>query len=466
MFELGREIFRRLAPERLKPIADGLTGGDATLLELLDLKLLQQEARAADVAAGRVGAKDRAQRRLEASVVWREVARRTGDAATLRKAAAGAEASATAFDAARRWDGWARARCEQAACALLGAEMFGDPGLEAAAEAAFREARGAARGGLAGPLADVGLAAIAARRELAHGDAGMARAAAARFAPPIAALENLSRRITTARCLAAEARLTRADLLCGWAARLKDETLFRAALDDAATAGRRLDPAYEPLTWARAELLRGQILTLWGEMVGDVESLAAGATALAAALDQVNRDHSPLDWARSQVALGQALQALGEASAEPRPYEQAVTCYDRANQVLKALTGSPLRGLAAGARALCLARQAELTGDLAVLDAAEAAMKIELSTLQARRDPVGWALSQLHLARLYEARMDITGQDGGRRAAAVTALDAALDVFSEQGMASLSRLAADALERLAAGGRAEHDQALAAAPPP
>jgi hypothetical protein len=125
-----------------------------------------------------------------------------------------------------------------------------------------------------------------------------------------------------------------------------------------------------------------------------------------------------------------------------------VTCYDRANLVLKGLVASPMRGLAAGARAVCLARQAELTGDLAVLDAAEAAMKMELSALSPRRDPVGWALSQLHLARLYEARIDITGQDGGRRAAAVTALDAALDVFAEQGLASLSRLAADALERL------------------
>jgi hypothetical protein len=44
--------------------------------------------------------------------------------------------------------------------------------------------------------------------------------------------------------------------------------------------------------------------------------------------------------------------------------------------------------------------------------------------------------------------MDITGQDGGGRAAAVTALEAALDVFAEQGLASLSRLAADALTRL------------------
>ena len=48
-----------------------------------------------------------------------------------------------------RNDGWARARCEQAYCALLGAEIFGDPGLNAAAEVAFREARDAVRGGLA-----------------------------------------------------------------------------------------------------------------------------------------------------------------------------------------------------------------------------------------------------------------------------------------------------------------------------
>jgi hypothetical protein len=190
------------------------------------------------------------------------------------------------------------------------------------------------------------------------------------------------------------------------------------------------------------------VLTLWGEIIGCVDTVSAGATALAAALDHLSRDHSPLDWARAQVALGHALQALGEASAEPRAFEQAVTCYDRANLVLKTLAGSPLRGLAAGARAVCLARQAELTGDLAVLDAAEAAMKIELAAQAPRKDPVGWALAQLHLARLYEARMDITGRRRDRRAAAVTALDAALDVFAEHGLASLSRLAAEALARL------------------
>jgi len=451
MFEFGRELMKLIAGERARPFADGLTGGDSALLELLDLNLLLQEAKGADVAAGRIGAKDKAQLRLDAAVVWREVARRSGDAVALRKAAATAEAAAAAFDPDRRPEGWARARCEQGVCALLGAELFGDPGLNAAAETAFQDARTAARGGLAAPLADIGLAVVEGRQDLAQGDEGCARAAAARFNAPIAALDALSRRSRAARPLAAEARLARADLLCGWGARLKDEALLNLAREDAAAAAAKLDAAYEPLTWARAEILRGQALALWGEAVGDVDAVATGATALAAALDHLTRDHSPLDWARTQLALAQALQALGEASADERAYEKAVTCYDRANLVLKDAPATPLRGMAAGARAMCLARSAEITGDLGVLDAAEAAMKIELSNLRASRDPVAWALAQVHLARLYEARIDITGQDRGERAAAVTALDAALDVFGEEGLRSLSVVASEALERLRAG---------------
>jgi hypothetical protein len=451
MFELGREFMRLFASERGRPFTDGLTGGDATLLELLDLNLLKQEAQAADVAAGRIGAEDRGQRRLDAAVVWREVARRSGDAVALRKAAAAAETACAAFDPARRPDAWARARCEQGFAGLLGGELFGDPGLDAAAAATFREARSVARGGLAAALADVGIALVEAREHLAKGDSAMAWAAVAHFNAPIAALDAMTRRSSTARPLAAEARLIRADLLCGWGARLKDEALLRAAIDDAAAAADRLDLAYEPLTWARAEILRGQALALWGEVAGDVDAVAAGATTLAGALDHLARDHSPLDWARTQIALAHALQSLGAASADERAYEQAVTCYDRANMVLKDAPATPLRGMAAGERAMCLARSAELTGDLAVLDSAEAALKIELSALQPRRDPVAWALVQLHLARLYEARTEITGKDRGERAAAVMALDAALDVFGDHGLRSLTVMASEALERLRAG---------------
>ena len=52
------------------------------------------------------------------------------------------------------------------------------------------------------------------------------------------------------------------------------------------------------------------------------------------------------------------------------------------------------------------------------------------------------------------ARMDITGVDRGERASAAMALNAALDVFGELGLRSLSIIAADALERLANAGAA------------
>ncbi|WP_312161627.1 hypothetical protein [Phenylobacterium sp.] len=449
MFEFGRELKRLFGADAVNAPRDGLTGGDASLLELLDLRMIADEGRAADIAAGRVGAKDKAQRRLESAIVWREVARRSGDAAILRKAAATAEAAAEAFGRERRPDGWARARCEQAFCAMLGAELFGDDGLNAAAEVAFREARAAARGGLSLPLADIGIAAIEAREQMAAGDARAARATALRFAGPIAGLQSLTRRCRAARLLAVEARLVLADILIGWGARLRDVDILAAGREQAERAAEGLDPAYEPLSWARAAALRGQAMALQGETAGEVEVLAQAVSALADVVGELTREHSPLDWARVQTALAQGLQALGEAGASERAYEQAVTCYDRAAHVLKQAPGLSLRAFGASNRALCLARSAELSGDLTVLDAAEAAFKIELAALSAKREPAAWALIQVNLARLYEARMDITGVDRGERASAAMALNAALDVFGELGLRSLSVIAADALERLA-----------------
>ena len=243
----------------------------------------------------------------------------------------------------------------------------------------------------------------------------------------------------------------RIDLLLGWGARLADRDLLQMALDDADRAAEGLSVDYEPLSWARVAALRGQALALLGETTGQIERVIQGVNALADVLNDLSRDQSPMDWARTQTALAQSLQALGEASCSERAYEQAVTCYDRAQVVLKDLPALALRAFAASNRALCLARSAELSGDLAVLDAAEAAFRIELTNLSAGREPTAWALLQVNLARLYEARMEITGRDRGERAAAATALSAALDVFSEQGLRSLSLLATEALDRLSEG---------------
>ena len=52
--------------------------------------------------------------------------------------------------------------------------------------------------------------------------------------------------------LAVEARLVLADILIGWGARLRDDDILAAGRKEAEGAAEGLDPAYEPLSWARA----------------------------------------------------------------------------------------------------------------------------------------------------------------------------------------------------------------------
>ena len=121
--------------------------------------------------------------------------------------------------------------------------------------------------------------------------------------------------------------------------------------------------------------------------------------------------------------------------------------------MLKDAPSTPLRGLAAGERAVCLARSAELPATSGA-GRRRGGAEDRARALQPRRDPVAWALVQLHLARLYEARVEITGKDRGERASAVMALDAALDVFAEQGLRSLTVLAATPWSASAGPGQA------------
>jgi tetratricopeptide (TPR) repeat protein len=449
MFEFGRELRRLFGGARAQfPGKDGLTGGDGALLELLDLRMLKAEAKGADVAAGRIGARDRARRLLEAAVVWRELARRTGSAEALRKAAASAERAADAYAGAHRQQGWSRARLEQASCALLGSELFGDGGLEAAAEKAAVEAQ--RTGGAAGMLALSALAQIQARRTIASGGAADARAAARLFNDPIAMLESAGRRDAYLRLAGAEARLVRCDLLIGAGMRLKDEDLVRAGLGDLTAAEERLDAAYEPLTLARIAIAKAAAKAALGEMTGDLARLARAVSALATALDALGRDQSPLDWARGQTALGRSLTQLGEATENETAFAKALSCYDRASLMLRDAPGLVVRAEAANGRGQALTRLAELTGDVRVLDKAEAAFKTELAAGPHRTDPVTWAMLQVQLGQVYVTRLGLTHRDRGERAAAAMAFQAAMDVFGEEGLRSLTAIAAEGLERLAA----------------
>ncbi|MGH6955308.1 MAG: hypothetical protein ACREEW_01430 [Caulobacteraceae bacterium] len=451
MFELGRELRRLFGQTRAPfPTRDGFTGGDGALLELLDLKMLKAEAKGADVAAGRIGAKDRGRRLFEASVVWRELARRNGDASALRKAAACAEKAAEAFVPVHRPQSLAMARLEQASAAMLGAELFGDLGLEAAAEKALDEAQRA--GGAAGMMALAGLARVRARRALASSGAGAAeaRSAASLFNEPLAMLESAARREAGLKLTAAGCRLARSELLVGAALKLKDEDLARAAMGDLIAAEERLDAAYEPLTLARIAIAKAAASAALGELTGDVARLARAVGALARALDTLGRDQSPLDWARGQLLLARSLTQLGEATENETAFVKALACYDRAGVVLRQAPGLAMRAEAANGRGAVLARLAEMTGDAKVLDAAEAAFKSELAAAPHRTDPVAWAMLQVQLGQVYLTRLTLSGRDRGERAAAALAFQAALDVFGEEGLRSLSAIASEGLERLAA----------------
>ncbi|HEY2659390.1 MAG TPA: hypothetical protein VGI79_06690 [Caulobacteraceae bacterium] len=445
MFELGRELKRLFRSDG--PV-DGMTGGDSTLLELLDLHMLRAEGRAAVIAAGRVSAKDPAKRLLEAAVVWRELARRTGDPASLRKAASLAERAAASFDQLQRPRYWALARCEQGRCALIGAELFGDEGLNAAADFAFTEAKTAAGSGIGAAMATGGRLVIEARRLLATGDCNAVLDLARRFEAPLEVMKAHARRHADTRIAAAEIRRVRADLLAVAGLRLKEPALLRQALAGLNQDLDSLDPAYEPLSWARASMLRGGTRAALAEMEADITEIAAAIADLAEALDQMSCDHSPLDWAHGQQTLASALQVLGDAADSDRAYDQAAGCYDRALLVLADQPALLERAHAVYHRAVCMARRAEISCDLDGLNEAETALRQELASSSATRDPVGWAVRQLNFARLYEARMGVTGQDRGERAASALALSAALDVFGEHGLRSLADTTARRLEDL------------------
>jgi hypothetical protein len=83
------------------------------------------------------------------------------------------------------------------------------------------------------------------------------------------------------------------------------------------------------------------------------------------------------------------------------------------------------------------------------LQKAEAAFKAELATGPHHANPVAWAMLQVQLGQVYATRLALTGQDHGERAAAALAFQGAMDVFAEEGLRSLTAVAAEGLELLA-----------------
>ena len=433
MFEIGRELkrfFHQTTPR------DGLSLGDASLLELLGMELLTAEAKAADVAAGRIGVQDKPRRLIDASGVWREFARRTGDPAALRKAAACAEQAGRLAKDEGRPQVEAQALCAQARAGLVGADLFAEDGLHAAADHLLKHAAETAE-----VLAMKAL--VAARLALGGSDPAALNAAVGELAAILA-----DRHLRLGELERTRLRLEQAEFLTGAGARLGDSALLGEALGVLAGLISALDGAYNPILLARAYELRALALIKLADMRADAAAALGALDALDAALELISPDHSPIDWARLQHARGLALSALAEAGEDERSFLKALQAFGQALGVVGKQQHLALRAVVVQDRVACLVRRAEARGDVYALDEAEAVLRGELAALKSPPDPIAWAVFQLNLARIYEAQAKARGRDRGEHARAAEALLAALDVFSENGLRSLADLAAVDLERL------------------
>ena len=444
MFEFGREI---------KRIFGGDTQAEAQpgLVELLDLQLLRREAGTAETNAGRVSTIDRGERYADAAMLRRELARRTGEAETLRKAASCAEQALRYSTSDRR--SVSRAKREQGLAALVGADLFGDAALARSAREALSEAAAKADTPASKARAEAALAGLQSRRALAEGDFEAALEAAAALDDAIINLDALVQGKQVDRTEAASLRTDRSELLAGFGVRLRELRLLEQAEADMSRLTDRLDPAYEPLAWARAQEVRAASLVAQGELSGQAGLIAEGVRLLVEVLEYIPEGHSPLDYARVEQSLGCALQALGEASDSDAAFDQAQACFDRSLRVYDRRPALAARSTCANNRASCLSRRAERSGDLEILGQAEAAFKAELTTGPARNDPLAWAVAQMNLARIYEARDEIRGR-ADEREPAMLALHEALDVFTERGLKGLAEAASAGLERMRAPERA------------
>jgi len=413
------------------------------------LFLLRGETAAAGLASHQAEPADRPKRLLVYAGLAHEVARRTGEAEMLAKAASAAERSARLAGSPAAA---AAARLVQASSALTAGALFADPGGLDAAQAWIATPEVAATPAL-GPQAMALRARIEARRALADADLDHAVQAGGVLDAAVDRLDVLVRETGEGRAEAAALRAERAEFLIGIGLRLKDRGLIVQAEADLRQLSDRLDPARLPLSWARAEALRGSAQAALGDLDGEAAGLAASVRTLAAAAEQADFDYSPLDRGRISHAMGLGLQALAEACGDEGLYDHTLAAFDQTLVAMAQTPALPLRALVIHDRAACVARRAEKAGDLVGLARAEAEFKSELARRGASADPIAWAVAQLALARVYEARAELKGEAGPPPETGF-ALAEAFEVFTEEGLKALAELAQDGLARLRDGSRA------------
>jgi hypothetical protein len=400
MFEFGRDLRRLFAQAR--------ESEDLSWLELIGVDLLAVEARQQCTDAGRVSCAKPHPAWLRGSALWREHARRTGSADSVRKALG------AALDAARQaksTEEIARAAVEKAQGLLLRFDLSGGRDvLDQAAEAV--------PGTTACKPATVALisaihARIKSRQARFDDDAGSLMAAAALLD---AAIHDMDR--TRAGNLD-EIRMDRAALALEVGVTRRDPHLLDQAGRELLRLVESASPDYRPLTRARALTLCGAGLSALGALADSEAAREQGKAMFEAAADQFTPDHSPLDWVVIQIVRGGTPGAVSLAALR-----QAETLTAGQHLVVGAMARDMLiEGEIAAATS---------SGDVPRLTDAETAARIRLASNPSELD---WAVDQIAMARIARARALLTGSDAS--ASALALLEAA-EVARDHGLPDLA----------------------------
>lgn len=402
MFEFGRDLRKLFAQAR--------ESEDLSWLELISADLVAIEARGQTTDAGRVSCAKPHTAWLRACALWREHARRTGKADSLTRAL---ETAQDAAHTATSADEVARAGIETAEVLLLRFDLCGGrDALDRAGEALSpaEECKPATAALIAAIQAR-----IRARRARFDDDPSALMLAAALLEVAIRQMERARAGSTD------ELRMDRAALALEAGVARRDAALLDQAGRDLVSLVQAATPEYRPLTRARALTLCGAGLAALAALADNEPAREQGRQMFEAAAEQFTPDHSPLDWATIQVVRG--------AGATPASLVVLRQAY--------ALTSG--EGLVLGAMIRDMLSEGEIAaaasvGDIQRLNMAEAVVRRRLTDGR----PVcalDWAVDQIAMARIAQARTLLTGAEAG---SAGLALCEAADVARERGLPALA----------------------------
>lgn len=88
--------------------------------------------------------------------------------------------------------------------------------------------------------------------------------------------------------------------------------------------------AESPLAWAKLQNSLGNVFAALGQQQRDVDFYNQAMTSFRHALDVLSQDESPLEWAATQANLGTALQALGRQLSDGKLLNSAADAYTAA----------------------------------------------------------------------------------------------------------------------------------------